>query len=140
MSAAQKVLDRLARVKQTGTGRWIACCPSHEDRSPSLSVRETDDGRVLLWCFASCGAGDVLAAIGLRMSDLFDKPISHHLPPIRGGFSARELLELNAHEATVAAMLTSDAQGRQLTPDENARLMQAAARLGKAQAMVNGRQ
>jgi hypothetical protein len=81
----------------------------------------------------------VLAAIGLRMSDLFSGPIKHHLPPIRGGFSARELLELNAHEATVAALLACDAQTRPLTADETARLKQAAARLGKAQAMIHGR-
>jgi hypothetical protein len=139
VSATSRVIDRLRGVKQTGTGRWIALCPAHEDRSPSLSIRETDEGRVLLWCFASCGAGDVLTAIGLRMSDLFEKPISHHLPPIRGGFSARELLELNSHEATVAALLAVDAQTRPLTTDETARLVQAAARLGRAQELVHGR-
>ena len=140
MSAAQKVLDRVEHPKQSGAGRWMCKCPAHEDRGPSLSIRETEDGRVLIHCFAGCGSGDVLAAIGLRMSDLFDKPISHHLPPIRGGFSARELLELNAHEATVVAILACDAQTRPLTSEENARLVQAAGRLGKAQAMLNGRQ
>jgi hypothetical protein len=73
-----------------------------------------DDGRVLINCFAGCGAGDVLDAIGLRMADLFDKPLAHHLPPIRGGFSARELLELNSHEAQVIAILAADAQVRPL--------------------------
>lgn len=81
----------------------------------------------------------MLAKIGLRMSDLFDQPIAHHLPPIRGGFSARELLELNAHEATVVALLACDAQSRSLTADETQRLVQAAARLGKAQELVHGR-
>jgi len=139
VTAASRVLDRLTGVKQTGTGRWIALCPAHEDRSPSFSVRETDDGRVLLHCFAGCANGDVLAAIGLRMSDLFDKPLAHHLPPVGGGFSARELLELNAHEATVVALLASDAQHRALTADERKRLAQAAERLLKAQVLVHGR-
>ena len=139
MTAASRVLDRLVGVKQTGAGRWMALCPAHEDRSPSFSVRETDDGRVLLHCFGGCSNGDVLAAIGLRMSDLFDKPLAHHLPPVRGGFSARELLELNAHEATVVALLAHDAQKRALTDEERARLEQAADRLSKVQAMVHGR-
>jgi hypothetical protein len=139
MSAISKVLDRVENPKQSGAGRWMCKCPAHEDRGPSLSIRELEDGRVLIYCFAGCGAGDVLAAIGLRMSDLFDKPIAHHLPPIRGGFSARELLELNAHEANVVALLANDAQTRELTPDERTRLVQAAARLGKAQAMIHGR-
>jgi hypothetical protein len=139
MTAAAKILERLTGVKQTAPGRWMAICPAHEDRSPSLSIREMDDGRVLIYCFASCGAGDVLAAIGLRMGDLFDKPLSHHLPPIRGGLNARELLELSAHEATVALLLACDAQKRQLTAGECERLSQAAARLQMAQDLAHGR-
>jgi CHC2 zinc finger len=139
VSAAAKVIDRLIGVKQTASGRWIAKCPAHEDRSPSLSVREMEDGRVLLHCFAGCPNGDVLASLGLRMADLFEKPLTHHLPPIRGGFSARELLELSAHEATVVALLASDARTRTLTADELQRLTQAAARLGKAQELAHGR-
>jgi hypothetical protein len=139
MSASGRVLDRLQGVRQSAPGRWIARCPAHEDRSPSLSIRELEDGRVLLHCFGGCANGDVLAAMGLRMSDLFDKPLAQHLPPVRGGWNARELLELNAHEAMVAALLASDAQERPLTEDERARLAQAAARLGKAQALVYGR-
>jgi DNA primase len=48
-------LDKLTKVKRTGNGTWLACCPAHEDRSPSMSVRELDDGRVLVHCFAGCG-------------------------------------------------------------------------------------
>ena len=139
MSAIHKVIDRVEGLKQTKAGNWIAKCPAHEDRSPSLSIRELEDGRVLINCFGGCGAGDVLAALGLRMSDLFDKPIAHHLPPVRGGFSARELLELNAHEATVVELLAHDAQGRRLTAQELQRLAQAAARLTRAQGLINGR-
>jgi hypothetical protein len=139
MTAIQRILDRLDSPKQSGLWRWMCKCPSHDDGGPSLSIRELEDGRVLIHCFAGCGADDVLAALGLRMSDLFDKPIERHLPPIRGGFSARELLELNAHEATVAAMLAVDSLTRTLTPDEVQRMTQAAARLGKAEALVRGR-
>lgn len=138
MSAASKILERVAGVKQTGAGRWIARCPAHEDKSPSLSIRETDHGRVLLHDFGGCETGDVLAAIGLSFTDLFDKPLDHYLPPIRGGFNARELLELNAHECTVAAMLADKAVAGTLTPEDAQRLVQAAARLGKAQVLANG--
>jgi hypothetical protein len=139
MSATAKLLDRLTSVKQSGEGRWMSLCPSHPDKTPSLSIRETKDGRVLINCFAGCGAIDVLDAIGLQMSDLFSEPIKHHLPPIKGGFSARELLELNSHEAQVVTILAADAQVRTLTAEELARLSQAADRLSKAQAMVHGR-
>jgi hypothetical protein len=89
MSAIDKVLDRLQAVKRTGEGRWMARCPAHPDKTPSLSIREMPDGRVLLYDFGGCGNGDVLSAMGLRMSDLFNGPLAHHLPPIRGGFTAR---------------------------------------------------
>jgi hypothetical protein len=139
MSAAAKILDRVAAVKQTGAGRWIARCPAHEDKSPSLSIREMDDGRVLLHCFAGCAVGDVLAAVGLQFSDLFDKPLAHHWRPLRGGFSARELLELNSHESTVVELLAEKvAAGGTLTPQELQRLRGAAARLGRARAMTHG--
>jgi hypothetical protein len=139
MSACDKVLDRLAGVKHSGEGKWIARCPSHEDKSPSLSIREMPDGRVLLHCFAGCGAGDVLISIGLRMSDLFDKPIAHHLPPVSRGWNSRELLELSAHEACVAAMLSTKAGDEGLTPEEAQRLRRASARLSKAWDLSNGR-
>jgi hypothetical protein len=137
LSATNKILDRIAGVRQTGAGRWICKCPAHQDKSPSLSIRETDDGRVLLHCFAGCETTDVLAALGLEFSDLFDKSLEHHLPPIRGGFNARELIEVTAHEATVAAMLACKSAAGTLTFEEAQRLVQAAARLGKAQVLAN---
>lgn len=66
---AQDILDRLEKV--TGSkGKWIACCPAHQDKSPSLAVTETDD-RVLVHCFSGCDTQDVTAAIGLNLADLF---------------------------------------------------------------------
>jgi hypothetical protein len=139
MSAITKILDRLDGVRQTKPGRWIAKCPAHPDRSPSLSIKEENDGRILLLDFGGCPTQIVLQAIGLDFRDLYDAPLAHHLPPIRGGFTARELLELTAHEATVAALLARDAQSRQLTVEEITRLEKAADRLTKAQALVHGR-
>lgn len=55
---------------ESGSG-WMACCPAHKDRNPSLSVSEGNDGRVLLNCFAGCSTESVLAALGLTASDLF---------------------------------------------------------------------
>lgn len=52
------------------SGGWIACCPAHEDRSPSLSIRAAEDGRVLLHCHAGCPTEAVLRALGLVWQDL----------------------------------------------------------------------
>ena len=45
-------------------------CPAHDDGKPSLSVTAAKD-RVLLHCQAGCSVEDVVAALGLDMSDLF---------------------------------------------------------------------
>ena len=46
-------------------------CPAHDDRTPSLEVSVTADGVVLLRCHAGCATEVVVAALGLRMRDLF---------------------------------------------------------------------
>lgn len=53
-------------------GMWT--CPAHEDRHPSLSLGEGEDGRGLVHCFAGCATADVLGALGLGLADLFDGP------------------------------------------------------------------
>ncbi|KAK1548461.1 hypothetical protein Q3G72_025016 [Acer saccharum] len=63
------VLERLDGVKQVHGG-WLARCPAHEDRSPSLSIGTGESRRILLRCFAGCETVDVVAAIGLTMKDL----------------------------------------------------------------------
>jgi len=82
VSPADVVIARLSQVRQQGKG-WTARCPAHEDKGPSLSIAEGDDGRVLLHCFAGCSAADVVGAIGLKLADLFHERISDLSPDIR---------------------------------------------------------
>ncbi len=56
--------------RRSGLG-WMARCPAHDDRSPSLSIRPGRDGRTLIYCFAGCEKGDILRAAGLEWADLF---------------------------------------------------------------------
>jgi hypothetical protein len=65
-----KLLDRLDGVRETGPGRWQACCPAHDDSGPSLSITQKGDGDLLLHCFAGCPTRSVLDAVGLRFPDL----------------------------------------------------------------------
>lgn len=69
------VIDALTKsgrkVKAT-PGGWVAQCPAHEDREPSLSIRR-GRGRVLMYCHGGCDTGTVADALGLRMDDLFDE-------------------------------------------------------------------
>jgi putative DNA primase/helicase len=45
---------------------WMARCPGHADRRPSLSVRDREDGKVLVRCHAGCDQMQVIAALRLR--------------------------------------------------------------------------
>ncbi|MHB1750988.1 MAG: CHC2 zinc finger domain-containing protein, partial [Acidithiobacillus sp.] len=53
-SPISNVLSRLHKVKRTGADKWQALCPAHDDHTPSLSIKEADDGKVLLKCWAGC--------------------------------------------------------------------------------------
>jgi hypothetical protein len=72
MSAIDTILDKLANVRQNGSG-WKANCPAHEDRNPSLSISTGDDGRVLLKCHRGCEVEQIVATVGLSMGDLFER-------------------------------------------------------------------
>lgn len=137
MTATERVLDRLEAVKPTGPGRWIARCAAHLDRSPSLSIRDMGD-RVLLHCFADCATADVLAAIGLELRDLYDRPVEHFSAPIHTRIPAGDVLAAVSHEIDVALiLLTEIIDGRGITEVAWARLAEAARRIGAARDHVN---
>ena len=46
-------------------GYFVARCPAHEDKNPSLSITDRD-GRVLVRCHAGCSQADVIAALKAR--------------------------------------------------------------------------
>jgi hypothetical protein len=125
-SPIDKVLERLDGVRQSGPGRWLARCPAHDDGRPSLSIREGDDGRVLLHCFTGCGGLEIVDALGLQWADLFvesdrrpTQPGDRHprrarraAPPI----PASDALELLDQEALTVQIAAAElAAGRQLT-------------------------
>jgi putative DNA primase/helicase len=48
--------------RKSGVG-YMACCPAHKDRNPSLSLRDSADGRVLVYCHAGCAQAAAIAAL-----------------------------------------------------------------------------
>ncbi|MEX1172884.1 MAG: hypothetical protein WEG56_09760, partial [Chloroflexota bacterium] len=79
------VLDRLPGARKAGTG-WVARCPAHEDRKPSLSIAVAADGGVLLHCFVGCSRALIVSALGLHERDL--QPPRPAAPVLRGIGSA----------------------------------------------------
>jgi len=128
-----RLLARLDKVKANGPGRWLACCPAHDDRSPSLAIRETEDGTILLKCFTGCPTGDVLAAVGMEMHELFpkrDNDAFRASKRLGERWVPRDVLAAVAREALVV-MLAAEAvrAGQVLAPADLQRLAQAAGRL-----------
>jgi len=64
------ILTRFPSAKSSGSG-WQARCPSHDDRTASLSISTGEDGRILVRCHAGCLTEDIVAAVGLTLRDLF---------------------------------------------------------------------
>lgn len=74
------LIDHLQGVRRNGSG-YSAKCPSHEDKNPSLSISEGNDGRILLKCQAGCSTEAVCGALGIKLADLF--------PPKQNGSQRR---------------------------------------------------
>ena len=134
MSQVDNLLQLLDRVKPTGPGTWIALCPAHNDRTPSLSIREPDGDRVLVHCHAGCEVQDVLAAVGLTFSDLYPpRALDHQIRPERRPFPAADVLRAIGFETLVvgsaaAALLA----GEPFNEIDRERLILAASRIQAA--------
>lgn len=111
------MVANLVNAQFIGAGRWKARCPAHNDRSPSLGIREGDDGRVLVLCRAGCSLDSILAALKLTKRDLFAGP-----PP-----SAQQAAAFRA---------AKEAQQEAVRTERKARLA-ALDRVEKLQAVVN---
>jgi hypothetical protein len=138
--SAATLLSRLEGVRRNGADRWIARCPAHDDRRPSLSVRELDDGRILLHCFADCSVKDVLAAVGLEMDGLFPPRASaDRLPRERRPFDALSVLCCLSSEAAIVTTAADNlAGGLALSDGDRDRLRIAAARMRAAEELCHG--
>lgn len=129
------ILSLLKQVKQTGLDRWLACCPAHEDHTPSLAIRELDDGRTLIHCFAGCDVQQIVDAIGLPLEELFPPRLTkkHAVKGEARPFPAADILRAVAFEALVVLVYGSAMlAGHSFTEPERQRLMVAVARLQAA--------
>lgn len=127
-------LSRFAKVRQGKPGEWVACCPAHADKSPSLSLKE-NGGYWLVHCFGGCEIGDVLERAGLLFSDLFPERLPDN-PPRRSAFTAMDALRCLSFESSIAALSAADlAEGK---PVDVGRVCKAAGRIAEALEFVHG--
>ncbi len=103
-------LNKLQKVKRLKNGEWVACCPVHDDKSPSLSITD-DNGKVLIYCFG-CGAKapEIAGALGVDISELFP-PKENYDPNIkqtRKYFPANQIYESLTDETMVILIIAND--------------------------------
>lgn len=133
--SADVLLSRLDGVRQSAPDRWMAKCPGHEDKSPSLSIREAE-GKTLIHCFSGCSAPDILTAVGLSLSDLFPEPLTlSGTKPMRPNHwhAAREALKTLHREVLIVAIAAENiAAGVVLDAQDRALVVEAAAKIRAA--------
>ena len=133
------MLGRLEKVIDRGGGQYSALCPAHEDKSPSLSIAETDD-RLLIHCFAGCRSNEIVAAVGLSLADLFNTPLTKgYVKPLprQQRWDCRALLQTVAHESLVVAIAAGGmSQNITLSDDDKERLTESVTRIHAAVELV----
>jgi len=128
--SADIILSRLERVRKTGQGRWVASCPCRDDKRPSMTIRELEDGRVLIHDFGGSTPAEILNAIGLTFSDLFPETENKNAKSERRPFTASDALRCIAFEVLLVATTASRlAAGQILDGNDRERLMLAASRI-----------
>jgi hypothetical protein len=80
-------LKSKGQVNSQGVENFLALCPAHEDKNPSLLVGITREGRYLVHCYSGCSGADVVASVGLTLADLYpDGAIDPAAPSHRHSF------------------------------------------------------
>ncbi|MFX1766163.1 hypothetical protein PWP93_26955 [Paraburkholderia sp. A1RI-2L] len=137
--SADVLLDKLEGARVCGPGRWRARCPVCDSRRDVLAVAETADGVVLLHCFHSgCGAGDIAAALGLDLADLFPPRVEgvHIACPVKKGrrfHPAQALAAVNLELLEVLIVLGAVVRRGSITPTEFERVRLAVSRVSVAE-------
>jgi hypothetical protein len=138
---AATLLDRLDGVRRTGPGTWRARCPSHGSKGLTLAIREVDDGRILIKCFAECSVDEVVGAVGLKLEDLF--PPRQKADFVKGDrrlFPAADILRCVADEVMIAWVISRDMERGQTIRDfDFERLHEANIRIQTALEVLDGR-
>lgn len=132
------LLSRLNKVRPRGNGQFMACCPAHDDRSPSLSIRAEPDGRILVNCLAGCSAESIIERVGMEMKDLMPERIEHHIAPVKQRIFPADAMRVIQFEARIVMVAGFELKkGKPLSDEDAARLGVAMERINKALEMAN---
>ena len=124
------ILSRLNKVRNTSKdNEYSAICPSHLDKSPSLSIKELLDGRILIHCFAGCEPNQILGSIGLSFEDLYPERLGDFKPEKKPFYSNHGLKLIGYESTIILACAGIIRDGKELSEANFARLVESVARI-----------
>ena len=126
MNNIDTLLSRVHKLKKTGDSKWLACCPAHDDKTPSLAIKLADD-RILIHCFTGCDVSSIISALGLELSDLMPESKRHSRPDNKcPKFNKPELLDRIVEESAILIVAIRQIfKGTQLNDDDMERVVKA---------------
>ena len=71
--SAEAIAKALGGAQLSNTGWWSCKCPAHEDRTASLGLKDTEDGRVAWHCRAHCSTREVANALEKSAQDYLSR-------------------------------------------------------------------
>lgn len=129
----EQIVERLRKVRKLKNGHYQACCPAHQDKSPSLTIQEGNGGVILLYCFAGCTVRSICDAIAIELSDLWPERDSPYVPRVKPILSAAEILTALRAEAGIVLIAAADlAERKPLSESDFDRVATACQRITTA--------
>jgi len=121
-------LSHFTKVRQMKPNHWMACCPAHDDKTPSLSITERPD-RTLIYCHAGCEAEDVLKKADLSWSDLYRNQFKAAYEQAAHKRIKVDIDPLDVEKRVLAIAKARIDQGIEMSIDDRARVALAVERL-----------
>jgi hypothetical protein len=131
------ILSKLKKVVTKPNDTWMACCPAHQDKSPSLSISQSNDGKILLYCFAGCSIEEITDALGIDLSQLF--PDSHfNRSEYYHQLKQSQYKEILSNEKMIVAIAEAEVKRNQeLGSKDRARHLLALSRIKKLEVLIH---
>ena len=131
------ILSRLSKVASRSNDEWLACCPAHEDKTPSLAIRQSSDGKILLHCFAGCSIEEITDALGLSLNKLFpDNGFNHN--DYHHQLKQSQYKEILSNEQLVVAIAEAEIKrNHKLNAENTGRHLLALSRIKKLEILIN---
>lgn len=134
------ILSKLSKVRKSSNNSFMACCPAHDDNSPSLSIKDAGDGKLLLNCLAGCEIEDILGELGMEWADIMppNQPKEHFVKPMKQRVYATDALRAIRFEAQIVRLAAFDLyQGIKPNEADMKRLELAMERINTASEIAN---